>query len=173
LNPKKNTIKDKEAYIESPFRIEGINERFIHKKSKMVHAQHIVDTVTGEALPIYTPEQSIKKINDQKIFAKVFKEASDVILSLTDSTKSLFLYCASHLQMNKDTVWLSPDDCIKHCRFSKGTYYKCLVELIDKKVLARKLGSYLEYWVNPNIMFNGSRIKLLKTNNQLPTTITK
>jgi hypothetical protein len=44
---------------------------------------------------------------------------------------------------------------------SETTIKTAITELVDEKILARKLGSTIEFWVNPNVYFNGNRLRIL------------
>jgi hypothetical protein len=46
------------------------------------------------------------------------------------------------------------------CDISQASYYNGIKELVKEKIIAKKLGSSIEYWLNPNIFFNGNRLKL-------------
>jgi hypothetical protein len=39
--------------------------------------------------------------------------------------------------------------------------------LIEANIIARKMGSSIEYWLNPDIMFNGSRLKLIENHKMI------
>jgi len=43
---------------------------------------------------------------------------------------------------------------------AEKTFYNNLMELLDKRILSRKLGSSIEFWFDPNLFFNGNRVKV-------------
>jgi hypothetical protein len=45
---------------------------------------------------------------------------------------------------------------------SVGSVYEGVKGLLDKDVVRKKLGSSIEFWFDPNIFFNGNRVKMLK-----------
>jgi len=53
----------------------------------------------------------------------------------------------------------APDVCVA-CGMAEKTFYNNLMELLDKRILSRKLGSSIEFWFDPNLFFNGNRVKV-------------
>jgi hypothetical protein len=43
---------------------------------------------------------------------------------------------------------------------AEKTFYNNIIELLDKRILSRKLGSSIEFWFDPNLFFNGNRIRV-------------
>jgi hypothetical protein len=57
---------------------------------------------------------------------------------------------------------LNPPDLMEHCGIkSESTIKTAITELVAEKILARKLGSTIEFWINPNVYFNGNRLRIL------------
>jgi hypothetical protein len=61
----------------------------------------------------------------------------------------------------KVTILHAPDLMLNCLIKSEATIKTAITELVDEKILARKLGSTIEFWINPNIYFNGNRIRVL------------
>jgi hypothetical protein len=59
-------------------------------------------------------------------------------------------------------VWLNPPDIMLECGIkSPNTIRGAIEDLIENKIIAQKLGSNIEFWINPNVFFNGNRIRLI------------
>ena len=155
-----------EAYLSNPFRVDGIQERFVKKASLQLHSMDAVNRDTGEATPLYTPEKNIRVLHDPRTYAKVYAEGADVIRTFSDPERNLFLYILSVLKINQDTVYLNEADVLLWCGFARATFFRSRDALIEKRVLACKVGSYLEFFINPNIIYNGDRVKLFSRNRQ-------
>ena len=54
-----------------------------------------------------------------------------------------------------------PDILLETGMTSPNSVRNAIAELIEAGVIAQKLGSNIEFWVNPNIFFNGNRLRLL------------
>jgi hypothetical protein len=79
----------------------------------------------------------------------------------TPSIKML-LYAIDRLRPLQDAIYMNLDDCMEVCRFKSATSYREGVKgLIEAKIMARKVGSNMEFWINPNMFFNGNRLRML------------
>jgi hypothetical protein len=150
------------AFISNPFRVEGVIERHITKGMREYKVGVKVDYESGEMSTLYEPGKSAMILHDSKQFVKLFTDSLQLLLSFSDSGQKLFLFIVSQLKINDDIVWLNSADVVKACGFTRSTFYMAVGEMLTKKVLARKLGSTLEYWLNPNIVYNGNRVSLSK-----------
>ena len=72
----------------------------------------------------------------------------------------MFIYTMDRLRPLQETIFLNVDDCMVVCGFKSATSYREGIKgLIEHKIIARKLGSTMEYWINPNVIFNGNRLR--------------
>jgi hypothetical protein len=68
----------------------------------------------------------------------------------------------------RDYVFLNKDDITASLgNMSEPTFRLAINGLIEANIVARKMGSSLEYWLNPDIMFNGSRLKLVENHKMI------
>lgn len=148
-----------EKYINNPYRVSGFEKRVITSKSKELTKGMLVDSDTGEAESLFTVPRMIEVDVDTLPFTKGFHGMMDVYWDLSVPGQKLWYYCFQGLKVGKDSVWLNYADVGVRCKIGKNSFYGAVKELIRKDVLARKLGSSLEFWVNPNVFFNGRREK--------------
>lgn len=119
-------------------------------------------TVTG-----YT-EQETKKIPwvDTHKFVKVYHPIIDIMPHLSSSARRLLSYIMKNLQPKKDVVFLQPEEAMKYCGYtakSRSLYEKALSELHEYQVIGKKEGFGNCYFINCNMLFNGSRTGLMKS----------
>lgn len=68
------------------------------------------------------------------------------------------MYLLSRLQLDKDIIQIEETQYCRDMGVSHATYYKARKELINRVIIPRT-SRRNTYWVNPNVMFRGSRIK--------------
>jgi Fic family protein len=146
-------------YSESPFKvIEGqIKECF-----KRIEGgdYELADTTSGEVNVFRKAAKNKRVFVDTANYVKIYKEGLLVASSLGFGGKAMFLYIALNIMAHKEDIYLPCDIVCKWCGISRRTYYRSLSELLDKNIIARKKGSSLEFFVNINYVFNGSRLKV-------------
>ena len=96
------------------------------------------------------------------MYTKVYMSAFFHLNDLPYSAVKVFNYMVHTLKPGKDSVYLNCSDLEVQCKISKASYYTAIKSLVEAKVIARKVGSSIEFWINPNIAFNGNRTRLVK-----------
>jgi hypothetical protein len=144
--------------IRNPFKIvEGdIIEAF---KKEYGGVYEYAEVSSGEVSMFQKVSKSKRVIVDRANYVKVYKHGQDLVKDLSDSGVRLFLYIAIHLGVHQDTIFLYQGTVCEWCGFKRATYFNTLSELVKKNVVAKR-GDSIEYFVNPNFIFNGSRLKL-------------
>lgn len=150
--------------MESPFKVEGITERTRNANGRL---REWADTKTGEVLVFQELSKLETRLNDPKSYTKLFHDTGDLVRRLSPSGLKIYLYIAMKLKINWDTIFLNPPDVCDWCNFGKTSFHQALNELQANRIIARRLGSHLEYWINPNIFYNGDRLKLFNRNKQI------
>ena len=146
-----------ESYLSNPFPIAGIVSRaFTPKTDERI----MVDPEDGETYAVRHIKDSKTEEHDPVQYTKVFTEAHFKIRKLSYTALKIFNYCVHRAQLNRDIVLLNSADVMHQCDISQASFYNGTKELVKEKIIAKKLGSSIEYWVNPNIFFNGNRLKL-------------
>jgi hypothetical protein len=155
-------LNSRESYLNNPFKIEGI---VLKGRSIKGRVRNMVDD-DGEVRPWQEADTSTQILHDEKKFIKTFVDGKDLVRKLSFNGMKGFLYCTYHLPLGKDVIYLLPGDVGLWCGIGKTTYFRVIKELLDFRIIARKVGTHLEFFVNPNIIYNGNRVRLYEKNNQ-------
>jgi hypothetical protein len=149
----------REAYIDNPYKIIGIDEKFYTTKED---ESITMNPDTGEYFSMRKLSKDRKILHDSVSYTKVFQNKLHVLVSLSPAAMKLFMYSACMIRPFSEVVILNPPDCAIACSMSVGSVYEGVKGLLDKDVVRKKLGSSIEFWFDPNIFFNGNRVKMLK-----------
>jgi len=145
-----------DAYFTSPYKYIGIVEKSYMSKSE---GTLTIDPETGEAYSLTKLSSNKTVMHDELIYTKLFQDSVHSLCGLGNSSLRIMLYVAATARPLAEIIVLNAPDVMIFCNISKSSFYDGIIELLDKKVLCRKLGSSIEFWFDPNIMFNGNRVK--------------
>ena len=157
-------------YSENPFFEELQATLTTRKKRTLVKGgKAIVDDETGEYE--HTAEIVAVKEVDSESFVKIFTKEVGATFGFTGKAQEIFMCIVKQLQdygMGKDTIFLN-ELMIKKYYEQQGwktpataTIRRALTQLIDARVIARNALDVNLYFINPNIMFNGDRVRFVK-----------
>ncbi len=94
---------------------------------------------------------------------KVFIYTSPIIRlllsKLSGSASKLYIWIQQSINYGEDFIKLNSKNFMKETKMSPSTLVKAKKELIDHHVIAKMKGENKYYWINPVIMFKGSRVK--------------
>jgi hypothetical protein len=152
-------MKKAQYFIENPFKVLGITKRIYTTKEDEIES---VNTDTGEMLIIKKLPKSKEVIHDGMVYTKLFHIDYECIMGLGVHSLRLLMYCAYNARANSDSIFISIDDCLQRCNFKRTSYFLAINELCDAKIIARMLGRDYQYWINPNVFFNGNRVRLVQ-----------
>lgn len=157
-------MKQKE-YLQNPFKPTGIElKEYMTSDSETI----TIDPNTGELYSMKKLPKNKKVLHDSKIYIKLFQDKSDVLMNLPYQSMRIFFYICSRVRPMRDYVFLNKDDITAALgNMSEPTFRLAINGLIEANIVARKMGSSLEYWLNPDIMFNGSRLKLVENHKMI------
>lgn len=118
----------------------------------------LLDPKTGEVFEVLQAGE--EKVIDSLPFVKVYYDMiSFMVRCSCVSTIKLSLYIMNDLEYKDSYVYLRCTEVCKDLGWnSRATFYKALKGLIEANVIAKSEIANL-YYVNPNMVFNGSRIK--------------
>lgn len=137
----------------NPF-IKDINAIRIVKSTKIIDNTD-TDVIHEENNSTFLIEQdskvSLYKLNIEELFSNT-----------TTTARDLFIYIVFNIRKNKDYIKINADKVSKILGVSRQSIYNSIEQLCDIAFIQEKEKD--EYWVNINIVFNGSRIKFLKNN---------
>ena len=118
----------------------------------------LLDPKTGEVFEVLQAGE--EKVIDSLPFVKVYYDMISFMVKCSCvSTIKLSLYIMNDLEYKDSYVYLRCTEVCKDLGWnSRATFYKALKGLIEANVIAKSEIANL-YYVNPNMVFNGSRIK--------------
>lgn len=144
-------------YISNPYKMYGIVEKaYITKADETV----TVNPETGEMYVMKKIGKNVKIMHDELVYTKLFKDNVEKLIKLPHPALKIVLYAMSIVKPMQELVVLNCDDVSLACNIANSTFFSSMNYLLDNKILARKLGSNLEFWFDPNIFFNGNRVKV-------------
>ena len=148
-----------EAYFESPYRILNIEERMFTTKSDETLT---VDPDSGQYYTMRKVAKDKKVLHDGLVYTKLFQESILQLTRLSGSGIKVLLYAMATVHPLSETVVLNIPDVALFCDLGNSSCYAGINELLDKRLICRKLGSSIEFWFDPNVFFNGNRLRILK-----------
>lgn len=149
--------KKHEEYLNSPYKMNGIVERMYTTKTDETLT---VDPDTGQYYTMKKVSQNKKLLHDSFVYTKLFQDSVSILMGLSHSSLRIILYAMSVVRPLNESVMLhAPDVCVV-CGIAEKTFHNNIIELLDKRILSRKLGSSIEFWFDPNLFFNGNRVRV-------------
>ena len=82
-----------------------------------------------------------------------------VLCELSGSALKLLIWIQQSILYGNDVINFNSKRFLRETNMSATTLVKVKKELIAKQIIAKKLNSRKQYWINPVIMFKGSRVK--------------
>lgn len=151
-------MKEAQSFLENPFKVEGITTiSYITKVEEKI----VTDPETGEIYAMRRVPKNSQHSHDSKVYVKMFQENCDVLMSLPHAALKIMMYGMCKVRPLSQVVYLNVDDCMVQCGFKSATSYRDGIKsLIEASIIARKMGSSMEYWINPNMFFNGNRLRI-------------
>jgi len=147
-----------EAYFESPYRYMGLEERFLTPKE---NEQITTDVNTGEMYSLRKIPKDKKIMHDSLVYTKIFQDSIHQLCSLSAPSLKILLYAMATVKPLSETVVLNGPDVTLFCDIGKSSFYDGMEDLLDKKIICKKLGSTIEFWFDPNVFFNGNRVRMI------------
>lgn len=152
-------MKKYESYLHSPFKMYGIEEKHYVTKQD----EQVMQLTDGDDLyAVRKIPKSRLQMHDSLSYVKLFVDAWSHLKGLSPLSTKIIVYGVSNMRPLSQVVWLNPPDIMLECGIkSPNTIRGAIEDLIDNKIIAQKLGSNIEFWINPNVFFNGNRIRLI------------
>lgn len=159
-------IRSHQTYDENPFVEKAIQDVSIVKKTQIMRTgnkdeiQMIVNsegTVEG-----YSAFMRYIEVDEEK-FAKVYLSQFEKFWDLSKAAVRVFGYIISALKPNQDSFFLRMDKCLDYTGYKQKTMIiSGLSDLIESGIIAKSKYEN-EYFINPLVVFNGSRVTFAKT----------
>lgn len=151
--------KKHEEYLNSPYKILNVEERMFTTKED---ERLTIDPETGEYFTMRKVSKDKKILHDSMAYTKLFAENVKILMTLSPSAVKVLLYGMATVKPLSEVVVLNGPDVCLFCEIGSSTFNNAIYELLSAKVLSRKLGSSIQFWFDPNIFFNGNRVKMIK-----------
>ncbi|MHA6860376.1 hypothetical protein [Ralstonia pseudosolanacearum] len=143
----------------------GVKLHFNNADCQFTVYQHESEEMKSAAIDFVA-----KTFVDKDQFIKIYIHSLPVLAELKNSTKVLFQYVlmALHKGIKQDSVYLSYEDyvdCVNQyplmSRISKATYFRCINELLENKVVFKSTKPNI-FFVNIAYIFNGDRLTFIR-----------
>ena len=150
---------DEIEYFDNPFKVK---EGVIKECFKRVEGgdYELADTSSGEINVFRKAAKNKRVLVDTGNYVKIYKDVFHVLITMSRLSMVTFWYIAEHLRPHQDTIYLDSRIVGEECGFKRTAFYEAISELLEKNIIARKKGSSIEFFVNINYVFNGSRLKI-------------
>lgn len=149
--------KKHEEYLSNPYKINGIVERLYTTKADETLT---IDPDTGQLYTMKKVSQNKTLLHDSFVYAKLFQNSVPSLMTLSHPALKILLYAMSIVKPLSDVVVIHSSDACEACGIASKTFYNSMLELLDSRIISRKLGSYIEFWYDPNVFFNGNRVRV-------------
>lgn len=154
-------------YAENPFEISGIERVEGRRKRKQGEEQYeVYSKDDGVQINVVSQYESCSRLVDTLPYVKAFR--SGILKRLKNMSQpacNMYLYILENLGVGRTSIHITDKSFLVACGYSpssRSLYYTAVQELLERGILARKTGSKNEFWINPNVIFNGDRTRLLK-----------
>lgn len=160
-------LREFERHKENPFVEEAVDNIKVKKRTQMItpttkNAVHyMVNSDTGE-VDGYSAFLKVVEVDEER-FAKLFLAELGALWDLSKPAIRVFTYITGILKPHSDKFIFTFDECMEYTGYkSHNSITKGLAELIEQGIIARTT-RHFEYFINPMIVFNGSRVTFAKT----------
>ncbi len=153
--PGKPGLKSFEAYEESPFGIYGVVDKQVIKKGSNI----VITSETGRKWNMQTASTQKVVKHDPAPYVKVFRGSTIALRDLSKRGFVLLLFIIEHLPIGRNSIFITRESAGAFSKSLRGaSYYAAIIDLLTYGVILRSTITD-KYFVNPNILFNGSRAK--------------
>lgn len=146
-------------YLYNPFKVTEGKIKEVFKENKGAPFE-MADVKTGEVSFFQKVTRVVKVIVDTSNYVKIYRGNSHVIYNFTLKEFLLFHYIIDNMGIHTGIVVLDCETVCKVTKMSRSSFYLSVSHLLSKGIIARKKGSTIEFFVNINYVFNGSRLKV-------------
>ena len=152
------SLTDFPTYEMLPFLLDTALVR--RKGASIKSHRELVDPSTGEVIDgaITYGDSEFDPTNFMKVYFRGFNNIS----KLNPYGLKVLLYLMKHSGKNVVNITIDTTECLEFCGYSsRNPMYKGLIDLLDNKIIAKATGK-MNYWINPNVFYNGTPNKIVK-----------
>lgn len=157
---RKLTTRSLPTYKENPFMTE-IAVKVRKKRLTVARGSSLIDGDTGEIQGVTEVSQVIPV--DETQFVKLFTAEIGAFFDLSSAGIKAFCSVMYAVQKSpgKDLVYMDLETLPEPFTLSRQTFLRGVQELIENKFLAKHVSANW-YFLNPNIFFNGDRVRFVR-----------
>lgn len=166
-------IKGFETFVENPFMEQAVDSIVTNKKTQIIKPSNrseiqMIVSQDGEVQG-YSAFMRFVEVDEEK-FAKVYLSQFESFWELSKPAIRVFGYIINSLKPNSDSFFLRMDKCLEYTKYKqKSMIISGLSDLIENGIIAKSKYEN-EYFINPLVVFNGSRVTFAKTYVKKPKT---
>lgn len=160
MEKKRKKINDYDQTGITPWiELKNVEYRMFNKTQK---TKEVIDTETGEVASLVYSGTTVYGYKDTNPYSKLYKSGALKLSKLSSAGLKVFCYILMNIHINKESIYLCPDTLSIEIGYAnKKNVYEGIENLLANDIIARKTGNS-NYWINPNMLFNGDRTKLLE-----------
>lgn len=138
-------------------------------RSRVV-AGEILEKITNDDGVTITRQDKgyeITYFKDNRSFLKSYKMDDDIARNLSSVGLDMYFFIRSLLRkgIGSDVVTISKGAFMAYSKKKTfASYHRAILEMLEKEIIFRKRGSEYDFFINVDIMFNGSTEKLYERN---------
>ena len=154
-------------FEENPFvesALKEIQENTVKKVQYINGSRSAENVVVNQDGEIIAQSRFVRYIEvDEEKFAKIYLSQFGAFWDLSKTAIKVLGYVLNNLIPNKDIVYIDIQDAMKYTGYrEEKSLYKGIAELVNADIIARST-SYIKYFINPLIFFNGDRVTFATT----------
>ena len=154
-------------FEENPFvenALKEIQENTVKKVQYINGSRSAENVVVNQDGEIIAQSRFVRYIEvDEEKFAKIYLSQFGAFWDLSKTAIKVLGYVLNNLIPNKDIVYIDIQDAMKYTGYKEEkSLYKGIAELVNADIIARST-SYIKYFINPLIFFNGDRVTFATT----------
>lgn len=166
MSSKYKKVRDFEEYQDNPFIERAIEEIKVVKKTQVMRTENkdeIQMIVNSDgAVEGYSAFMRFIEVDEER-FAKIYLNQFGAFWDLPKPAIRVFGYIISVLKPKYDNFLFDMEACLEYTKYStEKSVFEGIGALIAGGIIARSNKHY-KYFINPLVVFNGSRITFAKT----------
>lgn len=161
------TKHGKDVYLDNPF-LESFCVEVRKKSMTIATGLKIKDESDND---VQVGAVAIFREVDTEEFLKIYTQNIKSLFDLSSTAQRILMPLMLEIQKNARNiahVYFSFSSMQRNCKIlnlpvpSKPTFSRAISELIEKQFIAVNAEGQSWYWINPNILFNGDRIRFIQ-----------
>lgn len=159
-------IRVHETFDENPFMDKAVEDIVIRKKTQIVAPsdRKEIQMIVSQAGEVqgYSAFMRFIEVDEEK-FAKLYLSQFEAFWELSKPAIRVFGYIINNLKPKSDSFFVRMDKCLEYTKYKqKSMIISGLSDLIQNGIIAKSRYEN-EYFINPLVVFNGSRVTFAKT----------